>query len=469
MIRLPSSLLPVVDHLIAKKCRPVVVGGYLRDTLLEIPSKDIDIEVFGVKSLDRLEALLLPFGKVNSVGRSFGVVKLRLEDSEVDFSLPRQEEKIARGHKGFYVTLDGSLSFKEAAERRDFTINAMGYDLAEEKLLDPFNGQDDLRKKRLNVVNPRTFVEDPLRLYRAVQFAARFELTASQELLLLTRDMIAKKMLDELPKERIFEEFRKLLLKSRRPSIGFALMDELGMLDYFPELKALKGLPQDPECHPEGDVWVHTMMVLDAMTKLHGEDEKANLRLSLAALCHDMGKADTTEYVDGKILALGHEITGLALTQTFLERVTDEKALIESILPLVRHHLKPQQFYKERAEPAAIRRLANEVNIKELITLAKADFLGRSTKEAQTGEFKAGEWLEKRAEALQVLHAPLKPLLQGRDLIEAGLAPSKLFKEILEQAYEAQMEGEITTHAEALSWLKNALNHPHFPDNVTWL
>ncbi|MCJ7765481.1 MAG: HD domain-containing protein [Thiovulaceae bacterium] len=454
MIRLPSALLPVVHHLIAKKCRPVVVGGYLRDTLLNIPSKDIDIEVFGLKSLDQLETLLLPFGKVNSVGKSFGVVKLQLEGLEIDFSLPRQEEKIAQGHKGFNVTLNDTLSYKEAAQRRDFTINAIGYDLKEERLLDPFNGQNDLRLKRLNVVNPRTFVEDPLRLYRAVQFAARFELTVSEELLALAREMVTKKMLEELPKERIFEEFKKLLLKSRRPSIGFSLMDELGMLEYFPELKALKSVPQDPEQHPEGDVWVHTMMVLDAITKLHGEDEKTNLRLSLAALCHDLGKADTTEYSDGKIRATGHEITGLALTQAFLERVTDEKALVERILPLVRHHLKPLQFYRERAAAPAIRRLANAVNIEELITLAKADFLGRSTKEAKRGEFKAGEWLEERAVSLNVLHTPLKPLLQGRDLINAGFAPSKSFKEILQKAYDKQMEGEIKSHNDAVKWVE---------------
>ncbi|MBU1642972.1 HD domain-containing protein [bacterium] len=454
MIRLPSPLLPVVDHLIAKNCRPVVVGGYLRDTLLNIPSKDIDIEVFGIAALDQLETLLLPFGKVNSVGKSFGVLKLRLDDLEIDFSLPRREEKIAKGHKGFSVKLDGFISFTEAAERRDFTINAMGYDLTERKLLDPFNGQGDLREKHLNPVSTKTFAEDPLRLYRAVQLAARFELTVSQQLLDLAREMIRKKMLDELPKERIFEEFKKLFLKSRRPSIGFALMDQLGMLNYFPELKALKGVPQDPQYHPEGDVWTHTMMVLDAVTKLHGKDAKTNLRLSLAALCHDLGKANTTESVDGKIRAPAHEITGLALTQALLERVTDEKMLIEGILPLVRHHLKPLQFYKEGAGSADICRLANMVNIKELIILSKADFLGRSTDEAEKGEYRAGEWLEERADALHVLHAPLIPLLQGRDLINAGFTPSKRFKEILQKAYDKQLDGEIKKHEDALKWLK---------------
>jgi len=458
MIKLPPSLDPIINDLIQREYTPVVVGGYVRDALLNIPSKDIDIEVFGLESLEKLEQLLLPFGKVHSVGKSFGVLKLQLSDIEVDFSVPRQEEKIAEGHRGFSVTLDSALSFEEAAIRRDFTINAMGYDLKAKKLLDPFGGQQDLEAKRLDIVNAETFVEDPLRLYRAVQFAARFELEATPRLLQLALNMVHQKMLDELPKERLFEEIKKLLLKSRRPSKGFVLMNAFRMLEHFPELKALQGVPQDPDYHPEGDVWVHTMMVLDEMTKLHGEDKKKNLYLSLAALCHDLGKADTTEMIDGRIRAIGHENTGMPLTEVFLGRLTEEKALIEKIVLLVKHHLKPMQFYKQGASSAAIRRLANQVNIEELILLAKADFLGRTTEEALKGDFIAGEWLQKRAEELNVINAPTPPLLQGRDLMQAGLTPSKNFKTILQQAYEAQMDGEITTHSEALSWLKKELN-----------
>lgn len=450
MITLPPSLSPVVDHLLAKGYRPVVVGGYLRDALLDIPSKDIDIEVFGAESLSQLESLLLPFGKVNSVGKSFGVVKLQLEATEVDFSLPRLEKKVAEGHRGFSVTLDGALSFAEAASRRDFTINAMGYDLKERKLLDPFGGREDLETRRLDAVNPLTFVEDPLRLYRAVQFAARFELEATEELRLLARRMVREGMLEELPKERIFGEFKKLLLKSKKPSTGFAMMDDFGMLDYFPELKALQGVQQDPSSHPEGDVWTHTMRVLDEMTRLHTKEKKTNLRLSLAALCHDLGKA---------AVALNHddEQAGMELTERFILRISDEKELLEGVLPLVRHHLKPVQFYEQKAGPAAIRRLACDVNIAELIILAQAHFLGRSTAEAGRGEFEAGRWLHERADALGVLHAPLPPLLKGRDLVRAGLAPSEAFGQILKRAYEAQLDGIITSREEALVWLKKEL------------
>ncbi len=453
MITLPASLEIINNALLQKGYRPVVVGGYLRDTLLNLPSKDIDIEVFGCTTLTELEEVLSTFGKVHRVGKSFGVIKLQLADLEVDFSLPRQEEKVGKGHKGFAVTLDGTLTFREAAIRRDFTMNAMGYDLQTRTLLDPFRGQDDLNNRRLDIVNTETFVEDPLRLYRAVQFAARFELEVSKELHEVAREMVNNKMLDELPKERVFEEIRKLLLKSRKPSIGFKLMDAFGMLAYFPELKALQGVPQDPDYHPEGDVWIHTLMVVDAVTTLHTDDEKKNLTLSLAALCHDLGKANTTELIDGRISAIGHENTGVALTETFLGRLSEEKGLIEKVVPLVQHHLKPLQFYKQGAKAAAIRRLASRVNIEELIVLAKADFLGRTTTEALEGDFKAGAWLAEEADKLHVRNRPLEPLVLGRDLIRAGFVPSKQFSEMLTAVYEKQMDGEIGTKEEGLNWL----------------
>lgn len=457
MIQLPSSLTPIISILLEQDLRPVVVGGFVRDTLLGLPSKDIDIEVFGVENLMALEGMLLPFGKVNTVGKSFGVVKLQLEDLEVDFSIPRTEKKIAKGHKGFDVILDSSLTFKAAASRRDFTINAMGYDLKAETLLDPFKGQKDLKERRLTFVDADTFIEDPLRLYRAVQFVARFRLIPSAELIVLAQKMVKEQMLEELPKERVFEEIKKLLLKSRQPSQGFEVLDTFGMLSYFPELLALQGVPQEPSYHPEGDVWIHTLMVVDEMSRLHSDNMEQNLYLSLAALCHDLGKSNTTKKVDGRIRAIGHENTGVPLTEQFLKHLSDEKALIEKIIPLVKHHLKPLQFYKQGAKSAAIRRLANQVNIRELVLLAQADYLGRTTSEAKAGVFEAGEWLLQRAAELSVVEKPMPAILQGRDLINVGLKPSKVFKDILDKAYEAQMDELFSTHEEAKKWLKQLL------------
>ena len=349
MITLPLTLQTICNTLISKNYRPVVVGGYVRDTLLKIPSKDIDIEVFGVDSLDALESVLATFAPVNSVGKSFGVLKLQLQETEVDFSIPRKEKKVAQGHTGFEVTLDGGLSFREAALRRDFTINAMGFDVSTETLLDPFCGQEALLNHELHYVNAATFREDPLRLFRAMQFVARFELTSSRALDVLAVEMVEVGMLEELAKERVFEEFKKLLLKSKKPSIGLALMKRWGMLKHFSELQDLIGVPQDPVYHPEGDVWIHTLMVMDAMAKERTSDEKRDLYLSLAALCHDLGKANTTEVIEGKVRAIGHENSGISLSESFLSKISDEKALLEAILPLVKHHLKPIQFFKQGA------------------------------------------------------------------------------------------------------------------------
>jgi tRNA nucleotidyltransferase (CCA-adding enzyme) len=199
-------------------------------------------------------------------------------------------------------------------------------------------------------------------------------------------------------------------------------------------------------------------MVVDEMSRLHTDNQEEDLYLSLAALCHDLGKSNTTKEIDGRIRAIGHENTGVPLTEIFLERLSDEKALAEKIIPLVKHHLKPLQFYKQGAKSAAIRRLANQVNISELVLLAKADYLGRTTLEAKEGVFEAGEWLLKRADELNVRNKPLPAILQGRDLIKAGLKPSKQFKAILTKAYEAQMDELFTTQEEAVVWLRRLLN-----------
>ncbi len=462
MITIPNELTPIIKVLLDNNVRPIIVGGFVRDALLQIPSKDIDIEMYGIDTLEQLKTLLVPFGNVNEVGKSFGVLKLALNGLDIDFSLPRTEIKTAAGHKGFDVKTHTDIAFKEASLRRDFTINAMGFDIGSLRLLDPYNGQDDLKNRTLRCVNPETFIEDPLRVLRAVQFAARYELTMDDQLIQLCKKMVAQKAIDQLPKERIFEEIKKLLLKAAHPSIGFELMAKIGLLDYFPELKALQGVKQEPSYHPEGDVWIHTLLCLDAMASLRSGNERDNLILMLGILCHDLGKPATTKMMDGRIRAIGHETAGLEPTQTLLTRLSDEQRLIDAVLPLVQHHLKPLQFYKQKAKSSAVRRLAAQVNLDKLILIAKADFLGRTTDEAQEGFFPAGEWLKEKADGLNVLtHAP-KALLQGRDLIKLGLTPSKQFKTILQTAFEAQLEGIYQNSEEAQLWLHNYLERSDF-------
>ena len=449
---LPKILKTISQFLTEQNAQAIIVGGSVRDHFLNLPIKDYDIEVYGLEHIEELEKILSQYGNVNLVGKSFGVLKFTYNGDEYDFSFPRIERKVGEGHCGFDVICSGALSFKEASIRRDFTINAMGYIIESGKFLDPYNGRDDIDKKLLRHINNSSFIEDPLRVYRAVQFCARFEYKLANETKLLCQQMVKDGMLSELPKERIYAEWVKLLLKSPTPSIGFNLMRKLGVLDYLPELKAIIGVPQSPKWHPEGDVWVHTMMTVDAMAKLKTGDEKLDLKLLFATLCHDLGKATaTTIDNDGRIRSIGHEYQGIKPTSSLMNRLTNEQSFISSLLPLVEHHLAPSQFYANSAKDRAIRRLSTKVNISQLVIVAKADFLGRTTKESQLGVYKAGDWLESRAKNLKVEKEPLKPLLQGRDLIALGLTPSPKFKEILSLVYDLQIDGSVSSRDEAFA------------------
>ena len=243
--------------------RALVVGGWARDHLLGVRSKDVDIEVFGL-DVGRLEALLAGFGTVHAVGRAFGV--FRVGGIDADFSLPRRDSKRGPGHRGFDVAPDPSLEFAEAARRRDLTVNSIGIDPLTGAVLDPHGGRRDLARRVLRATDPARFPEDPLRGLRVAQLAARLEMTPDEELVALCRTLD----LSELSGERVFDEFTKLLLRAAKPSIGLRVLEDTGQLRFFPELDALRGVPQDPKWHPEGDVWLHTLMVLDVAATLHG-------------------------------------------------------------------------------------------------------------------------------------------------------------------------------------------------------
>ena len=452
----PPKILETISHVLREKnAKAIIVGGSVRDHFLQLPIKDYDVEVYGLESVSTLEEILAQFGTVNLVGKSFGVVKFTYEGEEYDFSFPRKEVKTGEGHRGFDVEVDGSLDFKTAARRRDFTINALGYDIEEKQVIDPFDGLEDIKQKKLRHIDDNTFVEDPLRVYRAVQFSARFDFTLAEETFGLCKQMVKKGMLEELAKERVYMEWEKLLLKSPKPSKGFELMRELGIVEkYFPELHALIDVQQAPKYHPEGDVWIHTMMCVNEMASLLGEDKKSNLKYMFAILCHDLGKAThTTIDEEGRIRAIGHEKAGLEPTKALMYRLMDEHDFIASLLPFVEHHLKPSQFYAGKAKAPAIRRLATKVNIEELVVVAKADFLGRTTEEALTREYKAGEWLLKQSSQLKVKTEPLVPLIQGRDLIALGLKPSPKFKQILDEVYELQLDGKMESQEDALNYV----------------
>jgi tRNA nucleotidyltransferase (CCA-adding enzyme) len=439
--------------------RALVVGGWPRDALLGGESKDVDLEVYGLPP-DRLRELLNGFGDVDTVGESFTVYKV----AGIDVALPRRESKTGRGHKGFSVTGDPEMSVRDAASRRDFTINAIAWDPLTGEYLDPFDGRTDLARRILRVVNPNTFPDDSLRVLRALQFAARFELTMDDASRVLCRTIA----LDDLPAERVWGELEKLLLLARRPSIGFQLGLDLGAVErLFPEMAALVGCEQEPEWHPEGDVWTHTLLVIDEARGRIGDLARPQaIAVMLGAVAHDFGKPATTAVIDGRIRSLEHEEAGVGPATVFLNRLNvqsfDGYDVRKQVLGMVAHHLKPGMFFQVRDEigDAAFRRLAQKVDLALLARLAKADCLGR------TGHFdcSAMDWFLDRAKALGVEHAPPTPLLLGRHLLALGLAPGPHVGTILRQVYEQQLEGRVQTTDEAIAAAQQLLSSQGFPE-----
>jgi tRNA nucleotidyltransferase (CCA-adding enzyme) len=426
--------------------RALVVGGFVRDRLLGRESNDLDIEVFGIRQ-ERLPVLLAQIGRVEPVGQAFPVYKL----GPIDVALPRRESKTGRGHKGFTVSGDPFMSVEEAARRRDFTVNAISWDPLTDEYIDPTRGRQDLEKRVLRVVDPQTFADDSLRVLRALQFAARYALTPDEQ----TKEICRHIPLDDLPSERIWGEFEKLLLQAERPSIGFELAREIGVTaSLLPEMHALIDCPQEPEWHPEGDCWVHTLLVIDEAHKRNGDLDRPRLAaVMLGAVCHDLGKPPTTAVIDGRIRSLGHEEAGVEPATRVLDRLNvnslDGFDVRTQVLGMVAHHLKPGAFYKVREEvgDGAFRRLALKVDLELLARIARADCNGRG------GGFdcSAMDWFIDRARALGVEHRPPAPILMGRHLLEMGLQPGPAVGEILRAVYELQLDGQVTSLEEAKS------------------
>jgi tRNA nucleotidyltransferase (CCA-adding enzyme) len=434
--------------------RAYLVGGWVRDALRGHPGKDVDIEVFGV-SYEKLADALARWGRTDLVGRSFGVVKLTmLSGVTYDFTIPRKDSKVSAGHKGFEITFDADITLEEAASRRDFTINSLLFDPRTGELLDFFGGREDLQRGILRHTSA-AFAEDPLRVLRGMQFCARFDLEAAPETIQLCHRI--QPGYRELAVERVREEWVKWAAKSVTPSRGLKFLAQTGWIEHFPEVRDLRGTPQDPEWHPEGDVFTHTCHCLDALVKLPAwtaADDERRAIYSFAVLAHDFAKPATTHSAmkDGQphIVSPGHEEAGGPLADQFLIRIGVPVAVRERIVPLVANHLAHLQTVTDRS----VRRLAKRLepaSIEDLLVVITADQFGRPPKPQNlSAEFLA---LRAKAEELRVQSSAPKPILMGRHLIELGLQPGPDFGAIIESAYEAQLEGEFGNLDEALSWL----------------
>jgi tRNA nucleotidyltransferase (CCA-adding enzyme) len=429
--------------------RALIVGGWTRDRLMGRVAKDIDVEVFGVPE-DRLRSLLETFGRVETVGESFQVYKV----GGVDVSLPRRESKSGRGHRGFLVKGDPLMSVEDAARRRDFTINAIAWDPLTDEYVDPFDGRRDIERGVIRVVDPSTFADDSLRVLRAAQFAARFEFVLDEP----TRELCQSIALDDLPAERVWGEIEKLLF-ARRPSIGLRLMLDLGVVaKLFPELQALVGCVQEPEWHPEGDVWVHTLQVIDqARARVDDLPRPQQIAVMLGAVCHDLGKPATTAFLDGRIRSIDHEEQGVAPATSLLDRLNvhsiDGYDVRRQVLGVTAQHLKPGMWFKVRSDvgDGAFRRLAQKVDLELLARVAKSDCLGRAP-----GRFDCGamDWFLERARSIGAHTGPPEPILLGRHVLALGVAPGPRVGEILKAVYEEQLDGTIATLEDAIARAK---------------
>lgn len=410
MIKYPHKLDIIFTKLKNLHIRPIIVGGFVRDSLLRRESKDIDIELYGISSLEKVEKVLKEFGNINSVGKSFGVCKLLFEDLDLDFSLPRLETKISSGHKGFKVSTYSDLNFETASSRRDFTINSMGFDVQNKIILDPHNGLTDLKNKTLHFVNKTSFVEDPLRILRGVQFCSRYDLVMSPELFDLCKEMIHQNMLHELPNERIFDELKKLLLESPKPSVGLILLKNLGALSYFNELLSLSE-----------DTWQKTLHSLDEMVQYKMKNDKRDIILMLSLLSFSLDEK--------KVFS-------------FIEKITHEKKILSAVVSLTKSRID------SKLSDAQIYRLATKTTIEYTVLIHLAYYPQLSETFIQ---------IRDKAEKLGILREKAPALLHGRDLILLGIHPSKSFSDILEYSYEAQMDGIFKTYEEAFLWLRKEL------------
>jgi tRNA nucleotidyltransferase (CCA-adding enzyme) len=452
---------------VAQVGRPRLVGGGVRDALLGLTPKDFDVEVAGV-DFETLRRALAPFGATNVIGKSFGVIKVRskVEDREYDFSLPRRESKTGAGHRGFAVEPDPTLSDADAAARRDFTVNAIAQDPFTGALIDPFNGQADLNAKTLRATSA-AFTEDPLRVLRAFQLAARFDFTLSQETAALCRTIVDR--YHELPVERVWGEWDKWATDAIKPSRGLAVLEETGWLVHFPEIAALRGTHQEPEWHPEGDVFTHTQLCLDALVVQpewrEATREKRRL-YSLSVLAHDFGKPSTTSQAERRgalrWVSPGHEAAGAPLAESFLRRIGAPLELDEPVKALVVHHLAHHHGKPGTFTDSQVRRLARKLapaTIDDLAAVMIADAKGRPAR-APEETLVLVNGLRAQAKVLELTLSAPKPILLGRHLIAVGLKPGPEFSPILEAAFEAQLDGAFADEAGALAWLELRLHPP---------
>ena len=400
--------------------RTFYVGGYVRDKLLNIENKDVDIEIHGINE-EQLQDILKQVGDPISYGKSFGVYSLKGYD--IDIALPRSEKAIGKGHKDFKIDVDPFIGYKQAARRRDITINALMQDVLTNEILDYYNGLDDLKNKIIRQVESSTFIEDPLRVLRVAQFASRFEFEVAQETIELCKTID----LGFLSKERVEEELRKCLLKGKKPSIFFDTLNKMNQLDYwFKEIKDLISIKQDPIYHPEGDVYIHTMQVIDRAVKYRNKCK--SYEFMLLCLTHDFGKIICSENINGRIHAYEHEVKGIPIIDNFIKRITNRKEAITYLKNMVPLHMLPNKCASDNSRIKKTNKMFYcAIEPTDLIYFSYCD----------KGDEDNSLYLNQRYEEYKSMI--IKPYVTGNDLIKAGIKQDKNFHELIEYATKLRL------------------------------
>ncbi len=461
MAAVPEKIIQLATHIRDAGGRALLVGGCIRDELMGRPIKDWDLEIYGVDP-GELRRILDLFGPVNVVGEAFSIYKL---GHDLDVSIPRRERKSGVGHRGFVIEGDPTMSITDAARRRDFTINAILKDPLTGEIIDPFRGQEDIDRKLLRAVSKDTFAEDSLRVLRAAQFAARFNFEIEPETVSLCRSI----ELSDLHPDRVWGEVEKVLLQAHEPSVGMGWWQELRVIvQLFPEFQSLIGVVQDPDWHPEGDVYIHTTLVVDRARELIEDlPYPKQATVMLAALAHDFGKPATTQFIEGHWRSRGHEEAGIEPTIRFLDLLNIHTLsgydVRSQVIALVREHLKPGEFYKKQNEvgDGAFRRLARRCELDLLYRVATADSLGRNAPWVPREKWydaEAQEWFIKRARELDIEQRPPEPILMGRHLLEMGLEPGPRVGKITQAVYEMQLDGRVSNLDEAKAEAQKVLS-----------
>jgi len=429
---LTSSIFDAIEEFGGKV---YLVGGTVRDFYRNqtFHAYDLDVEVYQL-TLSQLEKVLSQFGTVNVVGKCFGIVKVSCLP-DVDFALPRKEISMGKKHTDFDVIFDPYMDKRVAAGRRDFTMNTLLYEYQTGAILDYYNGKEDIDSRLIRMVNPNAFKEDPLRILRAARFAARYQFDVEKKTMETCQKMVLKGALKALSTPRVYQEYCHILLAAR-PSLGFAFLSQVGALPKY--LEDLKQTMQRLDYHPEGNVWNHTMLVIDlaAQTK---HKSSYPLAFMWSCLLHDIGKPITTTPTGS---APKHHLVGVDVFRTQCTTLIQSKKMQTYIATMIAHHMELMHMAKNNAKDIKYYRLLKEIDgifpITDLILFTKCDKFGRLMDSSKNIE-QLTVYIEDKIKRLGI--KALKPCITGKTLLSLGYQPSLNFSKMLEEAYTMQMQG----------------------------